>query len=44
VTRSPHVQPTIDHLVDRGLRVEVLPTTYEFQRGGNELLRIWRAP
>lgn len=44
VTRSPHVQPTIDHLLDRGLRVEIVPTTYEFQRGGHELLRVWRAP
>ncbi|TAD78999.1 MAG: SAM-dependent methyltransferase [Oscillatoriales cyanobacterium] len=40
--RSPYVQPAIDALTAQGFRVEIVPTVYEFQRGGNELLRVWR--
>jgi hypothetical protein len=38
------VQPTIAFLQAQGLQVEIVTTTYEFQRGGNELLRVWREP
>jgi hypothetical protein len=44
IERSPHVQPTIAFLQAQGLQVEIVTTTYEFQRGGNELLRVWREP
>lgn len=42
--RSPYVQPTIDFLAAQGFQAEIRPTAYEFQRGGNELLRVWREP
>jgi len=41
---SPHVDPVCRCLRERGLRLAVQPVDYEFQRGGNEMLRIWRAP
>jgi hypothetical protein len=37
---SPLVGPITDHLTRRGVRVEVVPVPYEFQRGGNRMLRL----
>jgi hypothetical protein len=37
---SPHVGPIHTHLTGRGWRAEIAVVPYEFQRGGNEMLRI----
>lgn len=37
---SPHVQPTASRLEDEGFTVSIERVPYEFQRGGNEMLRI----
>lgn len=37
---SPHVEPLIDHFRFRGYEVEKVRVPYEFQRGGNVMLRI----
>ena len=39
---SPHVEPLVTYLAEKGWRTEVLPVPYEFQRGGNRMLRIGR--
>jgi hypothetical protein len=38
---SRHVEPAIEALRRDGFRVDVETTSYEFQRGGNQMLRIW---
>jgi hypothetical protein len=38
--RSPHVDGVIAALKHRGLKVDILEVPYEFQRGGNQMLRI----
>ncbi|MGF1480170.1 MAG: SAM-dependent methyltransferase [Cyanophyceae cyanobacterium] len=38
--RSPHLQPVINTLRAKGYRVEIQPVSYEFQRHGNQLLRV----
>ena len=40
--RSPHLEPLIDALRDAGLEASVERVDYEFQRGGNEMLRVRR--
>jgi hypothetical protein len=40
---SRHVEPAIAALRGDGLSAEVLPVAYEFQRGGNRMLRVARA-
>ncbi len=37
---SPHLPPLVEALARTGLRVEVQRVAYEFQRGGNEMLRV----
>ncbi len=37
---SPHIQPLSDHLSDAGYEVQQVQVPYEFQRGGNLMLRI----
>jgi hypothetical protein len=37
---SPHVQPIVHSLEKDGLTVSIQRVPYEFQRGGNEMLRI----
>jgi hypothetical protein len=39
---SPHVDGVVDALQTRGLRVTRQRVAYEFQRGGNEMLRVTR--
>jgi hypothetical protein len=39
---SPHVDGVVGALRERGLRVDRQRVAYEFQRGGNEMLRIQR--
>jgi hypothetical protein len=39
---SPHLDPLVTYLAENGWRTEVLPVPYEFQRGGNQMLRIGR--
>ena len=38
--RSPHLEPMLDELGQRGVRAELVCVPYEFQRGGNQMLRI----
>ncbi len=40
--RSPHLQPVIGRLRERGYRVEIRRVPYEFQRGGDEMLAVAR--
>jgi hypothetical protein len=37
---SPHVEPLRSYLSERGWAAEIRPVDYEFQRGGNRMLRI----
>jgi ubiquinone/menaquinone biosynthesis C-methylase UbiE len=39
---SPHVQPLLRDLPRHSLQATIEPVEYEFQRGGNEMLRIVR--
>jgi len=39
-TPSPHLQPVLAELVRKGLRATVEKVDYEFQRGGNQMLKI----
>jgi hypothetical protein len=39
---SPHVQSVCDHLERQGYSVALQSVDYEFQRGGNKMLRAWR--
>jgi hypothetical protein len=38
---SPHVDAVCEWLAQAGWRYEVKAVDYEFQRGGNQMLRIW---
>jgi len=40
--RSRHVDGVIGRLRDAGFAVELVRVPYEFQRGGNEMLRVAR--
>jgi hypothetical protein len=40
---SPYVPGIVDHFKNVGYEVDVVAVTYEFQRGGNQMLRIRRA-
>jgi hypothetical protein len=42
-TRSPHVGPVVERCRAIGWEAEVCRVGYEFQRGGNEMLRVRRA-
>lgn len=37
---SPHLNATIEYFTHHGFSVEIKPVSYEFQRGGNEMLII----
>ena len=37
---SPHLQPVMDHFQQQGYQPEIQPVSYEFQKGGNQLLKI----
>jgi hypothetical protein len=37
---SPHVEPIRDHFVDAGYNVDLQVVPYEFQRGGNRMMKI----
>lgn len=39
---SRHLEPVCSHLLERGYRVEIESVAYEFQRGGDRLLRVYR--
>lgn len=41
-TPSPHVGPIVDEFRDRGFSVSIEYVPYEFQRGGNQMMRIRR--
>ncbi|MBD3885212.1 SAM-dependent methyltransferase [Phormidium tenue FACHB-886] len=41
--RSPHVEPLLERLAQAGYRVAIERVRYEFQRGGNEMLRVMRS-
>jgi hypothetical protein len=38
--RSPHLDPVIEQLTDRGYQVAIVPVDYEFQKGANQMLCI----
>ena len=38
--RSPHVEPVMDHFRVKGYEVTLVTVPYEFQRGGNQMLKI----
>lgn len=40
--RSPYVEPLLESLAQAGYRVVIECVPYEFQRGGNEMLRVMR--
>jgi SAM-dependent methyltransferase len=42
--RSPHLEPLRYELKNRGIHSEIVRVPYEFQRGGNEMLRISENP
>jgi hypothetical protein len=37
---SPHLEPVMQHFLQTGVTVEVQTVPYEFQRGGNQMLRL----
>ena len=39
-TPSPHVEPVAEHFLAEGYEVELVKVPYEFQRGGNKMLKI----
>jgi hypothetical protein len=39
--RSPHLEAVVSHVEQSGYRCTIEKVGYEFQRGGNEMLRIW---
>jgi hypothetical protein len=39
---SPYVKPVIKNLEGMGYKAEIVGVEYEFQRGGNKMLRIGR--
>jgi hypothetical protein len=41
---SPHVEPVCAAVETHGFQAVVETVDYEFQHGGNRMLRIWRAP
>ena len=41
--RSRHLAPVIDRLREQGLTAELVRVPYEFQRGGNKMLKVARA-
>ena len=43
-TPSPHIEGVVDDFRSRGVEVRVERVAYEFQRGGNRMLRLGRRP
>ena len=39
-SRSVHLKPLIEAMEQRGFTCEIEPVAYEFQKGGNEMLKI----
>lgn len=39
---TPHLEPLIQELQQHGFNTEKVKVPYEFQKGGNQMLRIWR--
>ena len=37
---SPHVPGVVEHFGNAGYEVDIVTVIYEFQRGGNKMLRI----
>lgn len=40
--RSAYVEPVVQKLSQQGMRIEIKSVAYEFQKGGNQMLRIQR--
>jgi hypothetical protein len=40
VRRSAHVEPLVNRLQQAGLTVEIVKVRYEFQRGGDEMMKV----
>lgn len=41
--RSPYLEPVMQSLSDAGFNVQIQSVEYEFQKGGNQMLKIWRS-
>lgn len=41
LNKSSHIRPICSELSQAGLAIEILKVPYEFQRGGNEMMRIY---
>ena len=39
---SPHLPPLMNELQERNFKVEKVTVPYEFQKGGHQMLRVWR--
>lgn len=40
---SPYLEPVMRSLSSEGFNVQIQSVVYEFQKGGNQMLRIWRS-
>jgi hypothetical protein len=40
---SPYIDPVIQELSHKEFNVAIQPVAYEFQKGGNQMLRVWRS-
>lgn len=43
VEQSPYVTPLCEHLRAAGYQAQVVTVDYEFQRGGNQMLQVWKS-
>lgn len=39
---SAYLQPLCQHIKAKGYKVTIKPVNYEFQKGGNQMLQLWR--
>jgi hypothetical protein len=44
LNRSPYIDPLIEELTNDGFVVKIKKVPYEIQRGGNEMMWIFRKP
>ena len=40
---SRHLQAVTDELINKGYDVSIVPVRYEFQKGGNKMMKVWGA-
>ncbi|MDJ0796129.1 MAG: SAM-dependent methyltransferase, partial [Calothrix sp. MO_167.B12] len=39
---SPYLEPVMQEFLDKDFHLQIQPVAYEFQKGGNQMLRIYR--